>query len=98
MKKNITLTLKFAGKNTNYTNTDLTVQGISHIQFSIEYHTPLQNMCNNQTDGLNVNGLTLVTYKHAVSHDLEPMNPIYVIIFKKRIGLYLSDQPGPPLS
>lgn len=33
-------------------------------------------------------GLTLVTYNHAAGHDLEPMHPVYVTIFKKRVCVY----------
>ena len=37
-------------------------------------------------------GLTLVLYKCAASHDLEPMYLIYGTIFKKRVCLCLSVQ------
>ena len=41
-------------KNHNYTNTNFGVHGISQIQFTIKYHTPLHNTGYNQTDGLNI--------------------------------------------
>ena len=40
-------------------------------------------------------GLTLVAYKCAASHDPEPMHPMYVTIFKRRVCLYHSDQQWP---
>ena len=40
-------------KANNYTNTDLEF-AVSQVQFTVEYHTSLQNTCYNQTDNLNI--------------------------------------------
>lgn len=80
----------WSSRKNHHSNTDFRVCGVSQTKFPVENCTPLQNTCDKQADSFHVRA------SRSASHDLEPVHPTHVTIFKKRVCRDLSDQPQPP--